>query len=199
MDYYDIIASKFHATLEAISLSVDNLADGIEAASRLMSDCLLQDGKIFACGNGADAALAQIFVSHLLSSYEHERPALPALLLSNDSATLGAIAGDSGVNDVYARQLRALGSAGDVLLCINSTGASANLAQAMQSAQQGNMGVVILSNALDDELPAQAGDSDVTLRFDPMQGATLLEMQLITLHSLCALVDHSLFGSYSTE
>jgi len=92
MDYYQIIANNFQATIETIALSVDQLAEPIAQASQLMTQALLEDHKILACGNGADAALAQLFTCNLLNHFARERPALPALTLAGDSASITAIA-----------------------------------------------------------------------------------------------------------
>ena len=127
MDYYQIIAESFQSTIETIALSVDQLAGPIENGCQLMTQALLEDRKIVACGNGVDAALAQLFTSNLLSRFEHERPALPALTLGGDGASLTAIVQSSGVNDIFSRQVRALGQPGDVLLCISSSTGANNL------------------------------------------------------------------------
>ena len=90
--------------------------------------------------------------SNLLSRFEHERPALPALALGSDGANLTAIAESSGLNEIFSRQLRALGQAGDVLLCISSSDGANNLLRAVQAAHERNMAVVVLSNVADSEL-----------------------------------------------
>jgi phosphoheptose isomerase len=195
MDYYQIIAENFQNTIETIALSVDNLAEPIERGSQLMAGALLEDRKIVACGNGVDAALAQLFTCNLLSRFEHERPALPALTLGGDGASITAIAHSSGVIDIFSRQLRALGQAGDILLCINSSGGANNLLRAVQAAHERNMTVVALSNTGDSELSTLIRAEDVELRVDALRQSRIVELHTMAIHCLCELIDHSLFGT----
>jgi len=196
MDYYQIIAENFQNTIETITLSVDNLAEPIERGSQLMAQALLEDRKIVACGNGVDAALAQLFVSNLLSRFEQERPALPALTLSSDGANITAIAHSSGVIDIFSRQLRGLGQAGDILLCINSSDGANNLLRAVQAARERNMTVVALSNTGDGELSTLIRAEDVELRVDAPRQPRIVELHTMAIHCLCELIDHRLFGTY---
>jgi phosphoheptose isomerase len=199
MDYYKIIAENFQSTIETIALSVDTLAEPIERASQLMVRALLEDRKILACGNGVDGALAQLFASNLLSRFEHDRPALPALALNSDGASLTAIAQSGGINDVYSRQLRALGQGGDILLCINSAATAGNLLRAIQAAHERNMAVIALSNVADGELSTLLQAEDVELRIDATRPPRVVELHTMSIHCLCELIEHSLFGSYNQE
>lgn len=199
MDYYKIIAENFQSTIETIALSVDTLAEPIERASQLMVRALLEDRKILACGNGVDGALAQLFASNLLSRFEHDRPALPALALNSDGASLTAIAQSGGINDVYSRQLRALGQGGDILLCINSAGTAGNLLRAIQAAHERNMAVIALSNGADGELSTLLQAEDVELRIGATRPPRVVELHTMSIHCLCELIEHSLFGSYNQE
>ena len=199
MNYYQIIADNFQNTIDTIAMSVDNLAEPIERGSQLMTRSLLDDRKIIACGNGVDAALAQLFASNLLSRFEHDRPALPALALGSDSASVTAIAHDSGINDIFSRQLRALGQAGDILLCISSSNGASNLLRAVQAAHERNMGVIVLSNSSDNELGSLIRSEDVELRIDAQRQPRIVEIHTMAIHCLCELIDHSLFGTYNRE
>ena len=199
MDYYQIIANNFQTTIETISLSVDDLAEMIELGSQLMTNALLADRKIIACGNGVDAALAQLFTCNLLDRFEEDRPALPALTLGTDHASVTAIAESGSFGDIYSRQLRALGQSGDVLLCINSGRGASNLLSAVQTAQERNMGVVVLSNSQDTALRALARSEDVTLCVNARRQARIVELHSMVIHNICELIDHSLFGGYNQE
>jgi phosphoheptose isomerase len=196
MDYYEIISSNFQSTIETIAVSVDTLAEPVGLASQLMVRALLEDRKIMACGNGVDGALAQLFAANLLSRFEHDRPALPALALNSDGASLTAIAHTGGLNDIYSRQLRALGQAGDVLLCISSAGEANNLLRAVQAAHERGMAVVALSNATDGELGTLLQQGDVEIRIDSLRRPRVVELHTMTLNCLCELIEHSLFGSH---
>lgn len=196
MNSYQLIASHFHSSIETISMSVDALAGPIEAASALLTQSLLQDGKIFSCGNGVDGAIAQILATKFLAQHDNERPALPAIALSADCFSIAAIAKSSGVNDVYARQVRALGQPGDVLVCINSADAATSLVRAVQAARERNMHVIALSNTQDRELGALMSETDVIVSIDSTHNARVVELQLMAIHCLCSLVDNGLFGSH---
>lgn len=199
MDYYSIIASNFQDTIESIAHSVDNLAGPIERGSELLAQALLEDRKIVCCGAGADSALAQLFANNLLSCFEQERPALPALALGADGGSITAIARSSGINDIYSRQIRALGQPGDVLLIINSASTNVALLRATQAARERNMGLVALSNSGDHELGTLIGSEDVEIGVDANRQARIIELHAMILNSLCELIEHRLFGSYNQE
>ena len=199
MDFYQIIAGNFQANIEAISLSVDGLALPIERSTNLMTGALLGDGKIIVCGNGPDAALAQLFTCTLLSRLENERPALPALSLSSDAASLTAIATTGGLNELFSRQVRALGQPGDVLLCISSGDGHNNLIRAVQAAHERNMSVIALSNTNSGELSTLIRSEDVELPINAPRRTLVIEIQTMVIHSLCELIDRSLFDSYTRD
>jgi len=199
MNYYDIIAGNFQATIDSIAMSVDDLAGPIEGASQLMAQALLEDRKIIACGNGADGAIAQLFAANLLNRFEHDRPALPALALGGDGPGITAIAQAGGINDIFSRPLRALGQPGDVLLCINSDSGAINLLRAVQAAHERNMTVIILSNGGDTQLGTLIRSEDIEISVDAPRQARIVELHTMVVHCLCELLDHSLFGSYNQE
>jgi D-sedoheptulose 7-phosphate isomerase len=199
MDYYPIIAANFQDTIETIAMSVDDLATMIERGSQLMASALLADRKIIVCGNGVDAAVAQLFTCNLLNRFEQDRPALPALSLAADNASVTAIAQAGAFNDIFSRQLRALGQPEDVLLCINSGEGASNLLRAVQTAQERGMGVIAMTNARDSTLGAVIRPEDVELRVNATRQARVVEIHTMAIHSFCELIDHSLFGTYNQE
>jgi len=199
MAYYQIIADNFQSTIETIAMSADDLAATIERGSQLMARALLAERKIIACGNGVDAALAQLFTCNLLNRFEQDRPALPALSLAADNASLTAIAQAGAYNDIFSRQLRALGQAGDVLLCINSADGASNLVRAVSAAQERAMGVIVMTHTRDNMLGAVMRPEDVALQVNATRQARVVELHTIAIHNFCELIDHSLFGSYRQE
>lgn len=199
MDAYDTISRQFQDTIETIAMSVDALAPSISAGSASMAQTLLNGGKILACGNGPDAALAQLFVGHLLSRYETERPALPALALGCDSTAASAITQVNGSNDVFSRPLRALGNEGDTLLCLASALGATNLIRAVQAAHERNMTVVLLSNTGERELENLLDSGDIAVHVPSDNAGRVLEMHTMLIHSLCTLIEHTLFGHYPQD
>ena len=100
------------------------LAPAIARAGSLMTECLFADGKILACGNGGSASDAQHFSAELVGRFERERPELPAISLATDTSLLTAVANDYAFEQVFAKQVRALGTKGDILLAISTSGNS---------------------------------------------------------------------------
>ncbi|MEH6568167.1 MAG: SIS domain-containing protein [Halioglobus sp.] len=199
MDYYQRIAGNFQQTVELIAMSVDTLALPIEQGSTLMTEALLQDRTIMACGNGPDAALSQIFVSNLLNRFEYDRPALPALSLGTDAASLTAIATTNSVDNIFARQIHALGQTGDILLCINSGAGHDNLINAIRAAQDRNMPVIALSSGIDERFRGALGPNEVELFADTDSQPRAVELHTMIIQNLCEMIELSLFGSYDQE
>ena len=200
MDFYQIIAENFQSTIETIALSVDNIAEPIQSASQVLVTALLDDHKVICCGNGVDACTAQLFANYFISRFEQERPALPALALAADGSSVTAIGQGSGsISDVFSRQLRALGQAGDVLFCVNSSAGADNLVRAIQAAHERNMHVIALSNGEDAGLGTLLAAGDVELRVEAPRQPRVVEVHTMAVHNLCELVEHTLFGSYNQE
>lgn len=199
MDYYPIIAANFQDTIETIAMSVDDLATAIERASQLMASALVSDRKIIVCGNGVDSAVAQLFTSNLLYRFEQDRPALPALSLTADNASVTAIAQAGAFDDIFSRQLRALGQPEDVLLYINSGEGASNLLRAMQTAQEQGMGIIAMTNARDTAPGRVIRPEDVEVSVNAARQARVVEIHTMAIHCLCELIDHSLFGTYNQE
>ena len=194
MDYYQIIAERFQGTLESVALSVDQLAGPVGQASELLTASLLADRSIMICGTGADAALAQLFTTCLLGGLEHERPALPALNISADGASLTAIGDSEGQGQRYSRQLQALGPTGDTLLLINSGNAGSAQAQALSAAVERDMQAVLLTHAGDALLPAAQPATGATISVNAHQRGRVIEIHTMVLLALGQLIEVSLFG-----
>ncbi len=197
MDYYRIIADNFQSTIDTVVMAVDPLAEVIVRGAQLMAEALLADRKIIVCGNGVDGALAQLFTCNLLNRFDNDRPALPSLTLGADNTSVTAIAQSNGINEIFSRQLRALGQAGDVLLCINSSTSTDNLLRAVKTAQERNMGIIMMSNAKDSEAGTLMRPEDVELRVDATQPARIVEIHTMVIHHFCELIDHNLFSTHN--
>src|SRR5678809_850609 len=131
MDLISRISENFSESAHLKLQSMDALAGPIAEAAERMVQCLKQDGKILACGNGGSAADAQHFSAELLNRFEMERPPLPAVALTTDTSTLTSIANDYDFDQVFAKQVRALGQTDDVLLAISTSGNSRNVIEAI--------------------------------------------------------------------
>ncbi|MGH8623339.1 MAG: SIS domain-containing protein, partial [Burkholderiales bacterium] len=145
MDLITRISENFSESAHLKLQSMDALARPIAAAAERMVQCLKNDRKIMSCGNGGSAADSQHFAAELVNRFERERPALAAIALTTDTSTLTAIANDYHYDQVFSKQVRALGHAGDLLLAISTSGNSRNVVEAVQTAHECQMGVVALT------------------------------------------------------
>src|SRR5262249_30781055 len=139
------ISENFSESAHLKLQTMDALARPIAEAAERMAQCLKQDGKILSCGNGGSAADAQHFSAEMLNRFEMERPGLAAIALTTDTSTLTSIANDYDYEQVFARQVRALGQAGDLLLAISTSGNSRNVIAAVQAAHECQVGVIALT------------------------------------------------------
>lgn len=120
----DHIKESFTESIQIQIAAAEALPDHIMHASQAMVSTLLKGNKILSCGNGGSASNAQQFASCLLNRFETERPSLPAMALTADTSTLTAIANDYNYNEIFSKQVRALGQPGDILLAISTSGNS---------------------------------------------------------------------------
>lgn len=171
-----------------------NLAPAVEAAIQAVLASVTGGGKVLACGNGASAGGAQHFAASFIGRYERDRPELAALSLSADAAVLSGIANDFDARAVYARQVRALGHAGDVLLAMTTTGNSANMLAAAEAAHERDMTVVALTGGRGGRLAQMLRDTDVHVCVPHEQAARILEVHHLVLHCICDGVDAQLMG-----
>jgi D-sedoheptulose 7-phosphate isomerase len=179
------------ATLQSVA---EQLGECIEAAAVTITDCLLSDGKILCCGNAGSAAHSQHFASLMLNGFEQERPGLPAIALSSDTSTLTAIAQDHRFEEVFAKQIRALGHAGDILMLFTICGSSPNILAAANAAHDRDMRVIALSGRDGGALSPLLASTDVEVRIPSDAAARVQEAHLLITHCLCDLIDHRLFG-----
>jgi D-sedoheptulose 7-phosphate isomerase len=170
------------------------LAPEIARAAALFTECLLADGKILACGNGGSAADAQHFAAELVGRFERERPELPAIALTTDTSLLTAIANDYSFEQVFAKQVRALGSKGDVLLAISTSGNSGNVIAAIEAARTREMRVVAFTGKGGGRISELLAPLDVHLCVPHPRTARIQEVHLLMIHCLCDLVDATLLG-----
>lgn len=189
------IQQMFQASIETKKQATEVLPSAIEQASLLMVSALLSDGKILSCGNGGSAGDAQHFSSEMLNRFERERPSLPALALTTDSSTITSIANDYSYEEVFAKQIRALGQAQDVLLAISTSGNSANVVQAIHAAHDRNMKVVALTGRDGGTMAPLLQPDDIEIRVPSNVTARIQEVHLLVIHCLCDLIDRQLFGS----
>ncbi len=170
------------------------LAPVIASAADQILQCVLRDGKIMSCGNGGSAANAQHFSSKMVHRFEQDRPGLAAIALSTDSSILTSIANVNAFEEVFARQVSALGQQGDILLAISISGNSANILAAAEAARGREMSVIALTGQDGGKLAEQLSDNDVLICVPADSAARIQEIHLLVIHCLCDAVDSALLG-----
>lgn len=194
MDLQERILGHFLESIEVKQRSAGDLVEYVQRAGDLMVECLLNEGKILSCGNGGSAGDAQHFSAELLNRFEKERPGLPAIALTTDSSTLTAIANDYDYNEIFSKQVSALGNDRDVLLAISTSGNSPNVITAIKAAHERGMSVVALTGRDGGDIAGMLSDQDVEIRVPSERTARIQEVHLIVIHCLCDFIDTRLFG-----
>lgn len=189
------IEKLFRDSIATKQDSIDKLKSPIANAAELMAQSLEKQGKILTCGNGGSAADAQHFSSELLNRFERERPGLAAIALTTDSSTLTSIANDYDYDQIFSKQVLALGNQSDVLLAITTSGNSANVLTAISAAHQNNMSVIALSGKDGGKLPSLLQANDIEIRVPSHSTARIQEVHLLVLHCLCDLIDQQILDS----
>ena len=194
MDLAERITGNFRDSANLKLSAMQELAGPISDAIERMVACLRDDGKILSCGNGGSAADAQHFSSELLNRFEAERPGLAAVALTTDTSTLTSIANDYDYDQIFSRQVRALGHPGDVLLAISTSGNSRNVIAAVHAAHEAQMTVVALTGRGGGALLDELARGDIHICVPAMVTARIQEVHLLTLHCLCDGIDCLLLG-----
>ena len=189
------INQAFQSNFEINNQTLQTLAPLIAHGSELLVQCLLSEHKILCCGEASNAALAQIFTSHLLNRFDYERPGLPAISLACDATTLTALCSDNSFNEVFSKQIRALGQSGDILLVLSHGGSLATTIQAIQAAHDREMIVVSISDSDSQDISSLMLPEDIEFIIPGNDRPRVTETQLLIIHCLCALIDRQLFGS----
>jgi D-sedoheptulose 7-phosphate isomerase len=194
MDLTERINQHFAESAKVKTEAVKVLAEPLRRAAERMVQCLMNEGKILACGNGGSAADAQHFAAELLNRFEMERPGLAAIALTTDSSTLTSIANDYDYDQVFSKQVRALGQPNDLLLAISTSGNSRNVVEALQAAHDRQMGVIALTGKNGGVMGELLAAADIHLCVPHANTARIQEVHILCLHCLCDAIDCMLLG-----
>jgi len=194
MEHIQRIRQQFADSAQLKLDAAETLAPAISRAAGVMTTALLADGKILACGNGGSAADAQHFAAEMVGRFERERPELPAISLATDTSILTAVANDYAFEHVFAKQVRALGARGDVLLAISTSGNSPSVVAAVKAARDREMRVIALTGRGGGRIAAMLTDDDVCLCVPHERTARIQEVHLLIIHCICDAVDVTLLG-----
>lgn len=194
MDPAARIKALFEHSIAVKSRCAETLAEPIARAGAAIAESLLGNGKILSCGNGGSAGDAQHFSSEMLNRFERERPGLPAFALTTDASTVTSIANDYQFADIFAKQIRALGNPGDILLAFTTSGNSHNILNAIDAAHDRNMRTILVTGRDGGGAARSLAEGDIELRVPSDSTARIQEAHLTIVHCLCDLVDNHLLG-----
>ncbi|MDB3992341.1 phosphoheptose isomerase [Gammaproteobacteria bacterium] len=192
------ISDHFKDSIDTKRRAQSELIEPIVIAGNLLVKTLLNGGKILTCGNGGSAADAQHFSAELLNRFEKERPGLPAIALTTDSSTLTAIANDYSYEEVFSKQIRAIGNSNDLLLAISTSGSSGNIVKAVKAAHERDMPVIGLTGRNGGKMAEIFNVTDIEIRAPSERTARIQEVHLLVIHCLCDFIDTQLFGEMET-
>lgn len=194
MDLAERISNNFRDSANLKLSAVDALRAPIAASVEAMVACLRGDGKILSCGNGGSAADSQHFAAELMNRFETERPGLAGIALTTDTSTLTSIANDYDYEQIFARQVRALGHPGDILVAITTSGNSRNVIAAIHAAHEAQMTVVALTGRGGGLVAEELRDTDIHICVPSSSTPRIQEVHLLALHCLCDGIDCLLLG-----
>lgn len=190
----DKIRELFLASIETKRVAMDKISESVAAAADEIARCVRDGAKVLSCGNGGSAADAQHFSSELLNRFDRDRDGFAAVALTTDSSTLTSIANDYDYEQVFAKQVRALGRRGDVLLAISTSGNSPNVNAAVKDAHRLGIRVIALAGRDGGEMARLLADDDIEIRVPADVTARIQEVHLLVIHCLCHLLDDALLG-----
>jgi D-sedoheptulose 7-phosphate isomerase len=194
MDHVAHVRSHFQDAISLKQRMSETLAPAIAHAGQALAGALGRGGKVLACGNGGSAADCQHFAAELVGRFERERPGLAAIALTVDTSALTAIANDYGYDQVFARQVEALGREGDVLLALSTSGNSRNVIEAVKAARARGMAVIALTGRDGGAMAGMLGPGDHHLHVAHPRTMRVQEVHILALHCLCDTVDNVLHG-----
>lgn len=169
-----------------------NLMSLVERTALLIIDSFKNGNKLLTAGNGGSAADAQHFAGELVSKFNIVRPGLPAIALTTDSSILTAISNDLGYENIFAKQIEALGNNGDTFVAISTSGTSPNIVTALKKANEKGLKTILLtgcSSNLDDII------CDIVIKIPSDSVSLIQESHIMIEHIICAMVEESLFKS----
>jgi D-sedoheptulose 7-phosphate isomerase len=182
----DVIQQRFRESLDAVRRTGEQLADAIADAAGLIADAVRAGGGVYLFGNGGSAADAQHIAGELVNRFLLERKAIRSVALTTDTSVLTSIANDYEFNRVYARQIEALGRAGDVAVGLSTSGNSASVVSALATAREMGMKTIAMTGAGGGACAAHA---DILLAAESTVTARVQEAHQVIYHVLCELVE----------
>lgn len=188
------IQRHFFDSADLKNQAAEVLSKPIADAVQAVLGCITAGGKVLACGNGGSASDAQHFAAEFVGRFERERPGLAAIALTTDTSILTAVGNDYSFEQIYSKQVQALGAPGDVLLAITTSGNSGNVVAAVEAAHAKDMTVIALTGHKGGKMRELLSETDVHICVPHDRTARIQEVHLLVLHCLCDAVDLQLLG-----
>lgn len=196
MTLNDRVKTHFEESIAAKQQAVDILSEATSEAALMLFSALSEDGKILICGNGGSAGDAQHFAAEMTGRFERERMELAAIALTTDTSALTAIGNDYGFEQIFSKQVRALGRSGDVLVGISTSGNSTNVIEAIHAAHERDMKVVALTGKNGGKIAGILKDGDILLNVPHQRTARIQEIHILLIHALCDCIDTMLIEGF---
>lgn len=193
-DHTSAVSRHFHDAAIAADKAAELISAAVADAAELIVAALMSNHRLFSCGNGGSASDAEHLVAELVGRLEQERPGLPAVALSANSSVLTALANDYGFDDVFARQVRAFGSAGDVLIVFSASGNSGNIVRAVTAAHEREMPVIAFTGESGGRIGEQLSSSDRLIAVPATRIMRVQELHRVGIHAMCDVIDRVLLG-----
>ena len=190
-DTQHLITSAFERSLETKRTLVDSQINELVEVVELVSETFKNGQKVLLCGNGGSAADAQHIAAEWVTRYKGERKALPAIALTVNTSDLTAIGNDYGFDDLFSRQVEAHGQSGDLLIAISTSGNSANVMKAVDTAKNNGLKTLGLTGQTGGKLKSLC---DICLCVPSHETARVQEAHTTIMHAMCEHVDKVLFG-----
>lgn len=181
--------SHIKESIEVKQLALEKMPEVIEATGELMIQALQSGKKVLVCGNGGSAADAQHFAAELMNRFETERAPLPAVALTTDSSNLTSIANDYSYDEVFSKQVMALGQQGDVLIAISTSGNSKSINLAIEEALKKGMVVLALTGETGGKMREIESDNLHLVNVPSKRTARVQEVHILVIHIWCAMID----------
>lgn len=192
MNLLEIVKENFAASIQTKKRTADLLSEKIVIAAKVMKDCLESGNKILACGNGGSASDAEHFAGEMINHFLIPRRELPVLALTGITPVVTSIANDCGYAEIFAKQIKAFGQVGDVLLVISTSGNSSNILRAVAVAQEKQIKTIALLGQDGGKLRSLLGEQDLEICVPGNVIPRIQETHLLVMHCLCDLIEQLL-------
>ncbi|MBU91911.1 MAG: phosphoheptose isomerase [Rhodobiaceae bacterium] len=196
MNKLEIIKSNFYQNRDVIEKTVNTNIEDINYATDMLINMIESNGKLLVCGNGGSSGDAQHISSEFINRFEKERAEMPAISLNSDTATLTSIANDYDYKYIFSKQVKALGQPNDILMTFTTSGNSNNINEAIITAKEKNIKIILISGKDGGKAATLLGEQDCKIIIPHDRTSRIQEMHLIIIHSICECLDEYMTSKF---